>query len=46
MVLVERAKIHQTLRLAGWNKTKAAQVLKVGYKTLLNKIKEYQLDDK
>lgn len=45
MMLVERAKISQALRQARWNKTKAAQALGVGYKTLLNKIKEYELEE-
>jgi DNA-binding NtrC family response regulator len=41
---VESAKISQVLRQAKWSKPKAAQVLGVGYKTLLRKIKEYQLE--
>jgi len=45
MMLVERAKIGQSLRQAKWNKTKAAETLSVGYKTLLSKIKEYGLDE-
>ena len=45
MVLVEKAKISQTLRQAKWNKTKTAETLNVGYKTLLNKIKEYGLEE-
>lgn len=36
---VERVKINEALRAAGWNKTKAAEMLGVGYKTLLNKIR-------
>jgi two-component system response regulator AtoC len=36
----ERAAIEQTLRQVHWNRRKAAQVLGVSYKTLLNKIKE------
>lgn len=40
----ERAKIKQVLELTNWNKTKAAEVLDVSYKTLLNKVKEYGLD--
>jgi len=45
MVLVERAKISQALRQSKWNKTKAAETLSVGYKTLLSKIKEYGLEE-
>jgi DNA-binding NtrC family response regulator len=36
----ERAAIEQTLRHVHWNRRKAAQILGVSYKTLLNKIKE------
>jgi two-component system, NtrC family, response regulator AtoC len=36
----ERAAIEQTLRQVHWNRRKAAQILCVSYKTLLNKIKE------
>ncbi len=36
----ERAAIEQTLRHVHWNRRKAAQMLGVSYKTLLNKIKE------
>lgn len=42
--LVERAKIRQSMELAGWNKTKAAASLGVSYKTLLNKIRAYGLE--
>ncbi|MEW5974916.1 MAG: sigma-54 dependent transcriptional regulator [Acidobacteriota bacterium] len=45
MEAVERAKIAQALRECQWNKTKAAHLLAVGYKTLLSKIKEYRLDE-
>ena len=45
MVLVEKAKISQALRQAKWNKTKTAENLSVGYKTLLSKIKEYGLEE-
>ena len=43
VMLVERVKISDALRQAKWNKTKAAEALGVGYKTLLGKIKEYGL---
>ncbi len=36
----ERAAIEQTLHQVLWNRRKAAQILGVSYKTLLNKIKE------
>jgi two-component system response regulator AtoC len=36
----ERVAIEQTLRQVHWNRRKAAQLLGVSYKTLLNKIKE------
>jgi DNA-binding NtrC family response regulator len=36
----ERAAIEETLRQVHWNRRKAAQLLGVSYKTLLNKIKE------
>jgi two-component system response regulator AtoC len=36
----ERTAIEQTLRQVHWNRRKAAQILGVSYKTLLNKIKE------
>jgi two-component system, NtrC family, response regulator AtoC len=36
----ERAAIERTLRQVQWNRRKAAQILGVSYKTLLNKIKE------
>jgi DNA-binding NtrC family response regulator len=39
----ERAAIEQTLRQVHWNRRKAAQILGVSYKTLLNKIKECQI---
>ncbi len=42
---VEKAKILQALRDAKWNKSKAAQMLDVGYKTLLGKIRDYGLVD-
>ncbi|MBP9837433.1 MAG: sigma-54-dependent Fis family transcriptional regulator [Proteobacteria bacterium] len=36
--------ILKTLQQVNWNKTKAAKILDVSYKTLLNKIKEYSLE--
>jgi len=40
----EKVKIKQALELAGWNKTHAAEMLDVSYKTLLNKVKEYEIE--
>jgi len=40
----ERVKIKQALELSNWNKTQAAELLAVSYKTLLNKVKEYDLE--
>jgi len=40
----EKVKIKQALDLSNWNKTQAAEMLAVSYKTLLNKIKEYELE--
>src|SRR2546429_35449 len=40
--VAEKAKIKQVLDLSNWNKTQAAEMLNVSYKTLLNKVKEYE----
>ncbi len=40
----ERVKIKQALDLSNWNKAQAAEALDVSYKTLLNKVKEYELE--
>jgi DNA-binding NtrC family response regulator len=40
----EKLKIKQALELSNWNKTQAAEILDVSYKTLLNKVKEYELE--
>jgi transcriptional regulator with GAF, ATPase, and Fis domain len=40
----ERAKLRQVLEVTNWNKTKAAEMLDVSYKTLLSKVKEYELE--
>jgi DNA-binding NtrC family response regulator len=40
----ERTVIADTLRQVHWNRRKAAQLLGVSYKTLLNKIKETGLE--
>ena len=44
--IVESRRIRQVLKQTGGNKTKAAEVLQVSYKTLLTKIKDYQLEEK
>ncbi len=41
---VEAKMIEKVLRETGGNKTKAADILQVSYKTLLTKIKDYGLD--
>ena len=41
----ESAKIPQALERVGWNKIRAAEELGVSYKTLLNKVKDYGLND-
>ena len=40
----EKVKIKQALDLSNWNKTHAAEMLDVSYKTLLNKVREYELE--
>ena len=44
--IAESRRIRQALKQTGGNKTRAAEVLQVSYKTLLTKIKEYQLEEK
>jgi DNA-binding NtrC family response regulator len=39
----EKARIEDALRKTGGNKSRAAEVLQVSYKTLLTKIKEYDI---
>jgi DNA-binding NtrC family response regulator len=41
---VEKAKIAQALQRANGNKTRAGEMLQISYKTLLEKIKLYELD--
>lgn len=43
---VESRTIAKTLKETGGNKTKAAEILQVSYKTLLTKIKEYGIESK
>ncbi|NTW66522.1 MAG: sigma-54-dependent Fis family transcriptional regulator [Nitrospirae bacterium] len=44
--IAESRRIRQVLKQTGGNKTRAAEILQVSYKTLLTKIKEYQLEEK
>lgn len=44
--LAEKLKISQVLAETGFNRTRAAEILEVSYKTLLDKIKEYGLAEK
>ena len=41
---VERQYILKALRETGWNKSEAAKLLDLNYKTLREKIKEYALE--
>ena len=43
--VVEARMIREALRKAGGNKRKTARELKVSYKTLFNKMKEYKIED-
>jgi DNA-binding NtrC family response regulator len=43
--MVEKIKIERTLNDVGFNKTRAAEMLGVSYKTLLDKIKEYVISE-
>ena len=44
--LAEKLKIAQALSETRFNRTRAAEILEVSYKTLLDKIKEYGLAEK
>ena len=44
--IAQSRRIRQVLKQTGGNKSRAAEVLQVSYKTLLTKIKDYQLEDK
>jgi two-component system response regulator AtoC len=43
--IAESRRIKQVLKQTGNNKTRAAEILQVSYKTLLTKIKEYRLEE-
>jgi DNA-binding NtrC family response regulator len=43
--MVEKIKILNTLKEVGFNKSRAAEQLEVSYKTLLDKIKEYDISE-
>jgi DNA-binding NtrC family response regulator len=42
---VERQILIETLKRTGWNKAKAARILKIDYKTMQTKVKDYRLHD-
>jgi DNA-binding NtrC family response regulator len=44
--VAESRRIRQVLKQTNGNKTRAAEILQVSYKTLLTKIKDYQLEEK
>ncbi|HUL00345.1 MAG TPA: sigma-54 dependent transcriptional regulator [Nitrospirota bacterium] len=44
--IAESRRIKQVLKQTAGNKTRAAEILQVSYKTLLTKIKDYQLEEK
>jgi DNA-binding NtrC family response regulator len=44
--IAESRRILQVLKQTGGNKSRAAEILQVSYKTLLTKIKDYQLEEK
>lgn len=44
--IAESRRIRQVLKQTSGNKTRAAEVLQVSYKTLLTKIKDYRLEEK
>ena len=46
MRIAESRRIRQVLKQTGGNKSRAAEILQVSYKTLLTKIKDYQLEEK
>jgi two-component system response regulator AtoC len=43
MKIVEPVMIHRALQASRWNKTQTAKILKIDYKTLYNKLREYQI---
>jgi two-component system response regulator AtoC len=43
LLRTEKAVIKKALEKTNWNRKKAAQMLEISYKSLLNKIKEYEL---
>jgi two-component system nitrogen regulation response regulator GlnG len=42
---IERQILLETLKRTGWNKAKAARILKIDYKTMQTKVKEYRLQE-
>jgi DNA-binding NtrC family response regulator len=41
---VEKKMMEKALEISKWNRKKAADMLDISYKSLLNKIKEYKLN--
>jgi two-component system response regulator AtoC len=41
---VEKKTMEKALEICKWNRKRAADMLDISYKTLLNKIKEYKLN--
>jgi DNA-binding NtrC family response regulator len=41
---VDQEMIQRALRASRWNKTKTAKMLRIDYKTLYNKLKEYHIE--
>jgi transcriptional regulator with PAS, ATPase and Fis domain len=41
--MIEKIKIERALKEVEFNKTRAAEALEISYKSLLNKIKEYEI---
>ncbi|HAF07253.1 MAG: Transcriptional regulator (NtrC family) [candidate division TA06 bacterium 32_111] len=41
---VEKEEILKTLRMVKWNRMKASKILKISYRSLLEKIKEYKIE--
>jgi len=46
MVAIEKRLVGRALELAGGNRKKAAELLEISYKSLLNKMKSYSIDKK
>jgi DNA-binding protein Fis len=42
--MVEKIKIEQVMKEVDYNKTRAAEMLEISYKSLLNKLKAYDIE--